>query len=66
LWVFVNALIENPNFDSQTKETLKTTQAKFGSKCELSDKFVKEVRRLRDCMCFRCEICFRVLNLLTS
>ena len=24
LWLFVNALIENPAFDSQTKETLVT------------------------------------------
>lgn len=42
MWVFVNALIENPSFDSQTKESL-TLQAKsFGSKCELSEKFLKE------------------------
>ncbi|KAJ8637994.1 hypothetical protein MRB53_012261 [Persea americana] len=27
LWVFVNALIDNPAFDSQTKETLTTRQA---------------------------------------
>ncbi|ESN96010.1 hypothetical protein HELRODRAFT_68444 [Helobdella robusta] len=39
LWVFVNSLIENPTFDSQTKENM-TLQAKsFGSKCSLSDKF---------------------------
>mmetsp|Transcript_77694 Transcript_77694/g.137624 ORF Transcript_77694/g.137624 Transcript_77694/m.137624 type:complete len:1519 (+) Transcript_77694:118-4674(+) len=43
LWVFVNCLIENPAFDSQTKETLTTKQAKFGSTCELSDKTVKQV-----------------------
>lgn len=43
LWVFVNALIENPTFDSQTKETM-TLQAKdFGSKFKLSDKFLKEI-----------------------
>ncbi|VDM46417.1 unnamed protein product [Toxocara canis] len=41
MWVFVNALIENPTFDSQTKETM-TLQAKsFGSECELSEKFVQ-------------------------
>ena len=33
--VFVNALIENPAFDSQTKDTLTTKQSKFGSKCEV-------------------------------
>ena len=43
LWVFVNALIENPTFDSQTKETLTLKQSKFGSKCELSDKLIKDV-----------------------
>nr|KAG5713710.1 hypothetical protein BaRGS_024337 [Batillaria attramentaria] len=45
LWVFVNCLIENPTFDSQTKENM-TKQAKsFGSKCQLSDKFVTQVNK---------------------
>lgn len=39
LFVFVKCLIVNPSFDSQTKETLTTQVAKFGSKCELTDKF---------------------------
>jgi DNA topoisomerase-2 len=39
LWVFVKSTIVNPAFDSQTKETLTTIASKFGSKCELSDKF---------------------------
>ncbi|GMS84582.1 hypothetical protein PENTCL1PPCAC_6757 [Pristionchus entomophagus] len=44
MWVFVNALIENPTFDSQTKETM-TLQAKsFGSKGEVSDKFAKQAQ----------------------
>lgn len=42
LWVFVNALIDNPAFDSQTKETLTTRQVSFGSKCELSPEFLKK------------------------
>lgn len=42
LWVFVNALIDNPAFDSQTKETLTTRQSSFGSKCELSEDFLKK------------------------
>jgi len=45
LWVFVNSLIENPAFDSQTKETLTTKQSQFGSICELSDKFMKQVMK---------------------
>lgn len=43
MWVFVNCLIVNPTFDSQTKENM-TLQAKnFGSKCSISDKFVSNV-----------------------
>lgn len=39
IWLFVNCLIENPTFDSQTKENM-TLQAKsFGSKCVPSEKF---------------------------
>uniref|UniRef100_A0A0D9VJV1 DNA topoisomerase 2 n=1 Tax=Leersia perrieri TaxID=77586 RepID=A0A0D9VJV1_9ORYZ len=43
LWVFVNALIDNPAFDSQTKETLTTRPTSFGSECKLSDDFHKKV-----------------------
>ncbi|KAL9226457.1 hypothetical protein vseg_002268 [Gypsophila vaccaria] len=43
LWIFVNALIDNPAFDSQTKETLTTRPNSFGTTCELSDKFLKKV-----------------------
>jgi DNA topoisomerase-2 len=39
--VFVNARIVNPNFTSQTKEELKTPISKFGSKCQLNEKFIK-------------------------
>jgi DNA topoisomerase II len=39
IFVFVKCVIDNPSFDSQTKETLTTLFTKFGSKCELSDKF---------------------------
>ena len=42
LWVFVNALIDNPAFDSQTKETLTIRPSSFGSKCELSQEFLKK------------------------
>lgn len=43
VWVFVNCLIENPTFDSQTKENMTLQAKKFGSKCELSDKFYNQV-----------------------
>lgn len=42
LWVLVNALIDNPAFDSQTKETLTTRANNFGTTCELSDKFLRK------------------------
>ena len=40
LAVFVKCLIVNPSFDTQTKDALTTPSTKFGSKCELSDKFM--------------------------
>jgi DNA topoisomerase-2 len=43
LSVFVNCLIENPSFDSQTKETMTLKQSKFGSKYELSDGMVTKI-----------------------
>jgi DNA gyrase/topoisomerase IV subunit B len=35
LIIFVKSTIENPSFDSQTKETLNTTSSKFGSKYKI-------------------------------
>lgn len=45
MWVFVNCLVENPAFDSQTKETLTTRISKFGSAADLNDKFLKQVAK---------------------
>ena len=45
-FVFINALISNPSFDSQTKETLTTRSSKFGPaqfKPKISDKFAKAI-----------------------
>ena len=42
MWIFVNALIENPTFDSQTKETLTLPASKFGSKPNVSEDFMKK------------------------
>uniref|UniRef100_A0A8C5QB52 DNA topoisomerase 2 n=1 Tax=Leptobrachium leishanense TaxID=445787 RepID=A0A8C5QB52_9ANUR len=41
MWVFINSLIENPTFDSQTKENMTLQSKSFGSKCTLSEKFIK-------------------------
>ena len=43
LAVFVTAMIENPSFTSQTKETLTTKQSAFGSSPKLSDDTLKKV-----------------------
>lgn len=43
MWLFVNCLVENPTFDSQTKENMTLQQKSFGSACRLSDKFIKQV-----------------------
>ena len=43
LRIFIDTSIVNPSFDSQTKERLITTASKFGSKPEISDKFIKQI-----------------------
>ena len=42
MWIFVNCLIENPSFDSQTKENMTKTAGKFGSKFKLQEEFAKK------------------------
>ena len=44
--LFVNATIVNPSFDSQTKETLTTPAAKFGSVLNISPKFTDALVKL--------------------
>jgi DNA topoisomerase-2 len=43
IWVFINCKIENPSFDSQTKETLTSKVSNFGSECIIKEKFIKEI-----------------------
>eukprot|EP00927_Polykrikos_kofoidii_P065325 TRINITY_DN6109_c0_g1_i1.p1 TRINITY_DN6109_c0_g1~~TRINITY_DN6109_c0_g1_i1.p1 ORF type:complete len:2348 (-),score=532.90 TRINITY_DN6109_c0_g1_i1:289-6285(-) len=43
LWVFVNCLIENPAFDSQTKDTLTSKKERFGSTCILPEDMINAV-----------------------
>jgi DNA gyrase/topoisomerase IV subunit B len=43
IFVFIRSTIENPAFDSQIKEYLTTPSTKFGSKCEVSDKFIEKL-----------------------
>lgn len=43
MFIFVNCLIENPAFDSQTKENLTLKVSSFGSKCAPIDSFIKDI-----------------------
>ncbi|WFC97528.1 DNA topoisomerase (ATP-hydrolyzing) [Malassezia yamatoensis] len=43
LWIFVNAQIVNPSFDSQTKETLTLKPSAFGSKWIMPDDFARKM-----------------------
>lgn len=45
IWVFINCLVVNPTFDSQTKENMTLKSMKFGSKCQLPEGFIKRVLR---------------------
>jgi DNA topoisomerase-2 len=46
LILFVRCDIENPAFDSQTKDFMNTPSSKFGSKCEVSDKFIEKIAKM--------------------
>nr|OQO22558.1 DNA topoisomerase 2 [Rachicladosporium sp. CCFEE 5018] len=45
IFLFVNCSIVNPAFTSQTKEQLTTKASAFGSKPQVSDKFLKEIAK---------------------
>ena len=46
LILFVRCNIENPAFDSQTKDYMNTPVSKFGSSCSVSDKFIEKLAKL--------------------
>ena len=46
LFLFIRCDIENPAFDSQTKDFMNTPSSKFGSKCDVSDKFIEKVAKM--------------------
>ena len=58
LMLFLRCDIENPAFDSQTKDYMNTPSSKFGSKCEISDKFIEKIAKLgvMDAACALTEI----------
>lgn len=43
MFIFINCLIENPAFTSQTKEQLTTKPSQFGSKVVISDQFITKI-----------------------
>ena len=45
MFIFVRSTIVNPAFDSQIKEYLTTNVLKFGSRCEISDRFIEKLSR---------------------
>jgi Type IIA topoisomerase (DNA gyrase/topo II, topoisomerase IV), B subunit len=45
IWIFINCLIVNPTFDSQTKENMTLQKGSFGSTCKLSEKFINQVTK---------------------
>jgi len=46
LMLFLRCDIENPAFDSQTKDYMNTPASKFGSSCVVSDSFIEKVAKL--------------------
>tara|TARA_Y100000385_G_scaffold118529_1_gene123399 strand:+ start:10057 stop:13479 length:3423 start_codon:yes stop_codon:yes gene_type:complete len=46
IMIFVNTTIENPAFDSQTKDYLNTAISNFGSSCEVSSKFIEKLAKM--------------------
>ena len=46
LMVFIRCDIENPSFDSQTKDYMNTSISNFGSTCKISDKFVEKIAKM--------------------
>ena len=46
LILFLRCDIENPAFDSQTKDFMNTPSSKFGSACSVSDKFIEKIAKM--------------------
>lgn len=43
IFIFINCLVNNPAFTSQTKEQMTTKASQFGSKCSLTENFLKKI-----------------------
>jgi len=58
LILFLRCDIENPAFDSQTKDFMNTPSSKFGSTCNVTDKFIEKIAKMgvMDAACALTEI----------
>ena len=46
IMLFLRCDIDNPAFDSQTKDYMNTPSSKFGSQCVVSDKFIEKLAKM--------------------
>ena len=46
IMLFLRCDIDNPAFDSQTKDYMNTPSSKFGSQCTVSDKFIEKLAKM--------------------
>ena len=44
--IFIKCTIDNPSFNSQTKEFMTTNKDKFGSECIITDKFITHISKI--------------------
>jgi len=56
LMLFLKCDIENPSFESQTKDFMSTPSSKFGSSCTVSDKFIEKAAKQLGIMNLACEL----------
>lgn len=56
LMLFLRCDVENPSFDSQSKDCMNTPSKKFGSTCVVSDKFIEQVIKKFDIAAIACKI----------
>jgi DNA topoisomerase-2 len=58
LMIFLRCDIDNPSFESQTKDSMSTAISNFGSTCTVSDKFIEKIAKMgvMDAACALTEI----------
>ena len=46
IMIFIKCFLDNPDFNSQTKEYMTSNREKFGSKCEITDKLISSISKI--------------------